>query len=636
MLIKLDAPKELNAGINHLINEGFNIGFSDSGYPVKAVKNITCHGFKIDAKKDGAVIEYDTKARFFYALSNLAENFKTEFTMEKISKAENIGLMRDCARNAVTSVKGAKKLIMALALSGYNYFELYVEDVMKIDKYPYLGYKRGGYTGDEIKTLVEFGESVGVELVPCVQTLAHMGAIFRYDVFEPIHDRDDILLCGEEKTYEFIDSIIDFCEKNFKSHRINIGMDEAHAMLLGQYLQKNGYAENRAEVFMKHLNRVLDICRKHNFKPHMWSDMIFKVALGTYKLEAYSDTKGKKFDEEFIKNFPKDLTIIYWDYYSKKRSIYDKNFDMHYKITDNVMFAGGVWTWIGFAPNNSCAERTTDLAVKSGLSHGCKDFIFTAWGDLGGETPIFAVLSSIMYAAERLYGDEGSLKERLNKRLSALCGNSYDDFKSTELLNKPFKTTKSKFNGRAKDEVVNPAKYALYNDPLLGIADAHIVDEMSGMYKTIARKMKRSADKCGMFSYMFNMYYLLADALSVKATLGKDIKKAYDDKDDDALYEIASKRIPLAIKKIKAFYDAHRITWLKEYKSIGFEVSGIRIGATIQRLEEAEITLLEYLGGKIEKIEELEEPRLPMASTLKEGDAICYQSFQSLVSASTI
>lgn len=621
-----DLPEELCRGAELISESGFNIS-GGGKYAVKAVKKPGIKGFVINADNAGATVYYDETARFFYALAHVAARAGETYSLEKHTEAERIGLMRDCARNAVLSVSGTKRLIAALALSGYNYLELYVEDLMEVEEYPYLGLSRGRFKGEEIREIIDYAEAFGIELVPCIQTLAHLNAIFRHDAFEPIRDRDDILLVDEEKTYEFIDKILEYCEKNFKSRRINIGMDEAHAMFLGKYLERHGYQKDRASIFMSHLNRVLDLCRAHGFKPAMWSDMIFKAALGGNDPAAYTNLKGKSFDKEFIKNFPKDITLIYWDYYHFDKKTYNDNYNRHLAITDNVMFAGGVWTWVGFAPLLTVAEKSTDPAVKIGLERGCKDFLFTAWGDGGAETSTFAALGAICYAAERLYGESGSLTKMLDDRFNALYGNTFGDFQKTENLNYPLKPNGVN-SGRTRRELVNPAKYAFYNDPLLGILDKHVTAEMVPAYKKCAREMKIASKKGGAFSYIFRAYADLAEVLVHKVTLGLDITAAYKSGDKSALEEIAKKRIPLIIKKTKKFYESHRYQWLAENKPTGFEVSDLRFGGLLMRLNETARIIEEYLRGDIDRIEELEQPRLPVCTFMKEGDVICFQSYE--------
>ena len=55
------------------------------------------------------------------------------------------------------------------------------------------------------------------------------------------------------------------------------------------------------------------------------------------------------------------------------------------------------------------------------------------------------------------------------------------------------------------------------------------------------------------------------------------------------------------------FYSAFRNRWYKDNKPFGFEVQDVRIGGLLQRIKNAIITLTEYLNGKIQNIEELEE-----------------------------
>ena len=46
--------------------------------------------------------------------------------------------------------------------------------------------------------------------------------------FNEVKDYGNILLCGEEKTYTFIEAMIRICRNCFRTKRIHIGMDEAH------------------------------------------------------------------------------------------------------------------------------------------------------------------------------------------------------------------------------------------------------------------------------------------------------------------------------------------------------------------------------------------------------------------------
>ena len=62
--------------------------------------------------------------------------------------------------------------------------------------------------------------------------------------------------------------MIQSARKLFTTNRIHIGMDEAHGVCLGKYYQLHG-ATDRYEALLRHLYRVVDICKKYAFAPMM-------------------------------------------------------------------------------------------------------------------------------------------------------------------------------------------------------------------------------------------------------------------------------------------------------------------------------------------------------------------------------
>ncbi len=109
---------------------------------------------------------------------------------------------------------------------------------------------------------------------------------------------------------------------------------------------------------------------------------------------------------------------------------------------------------------------------------------------------------------------------------------------------------------------------------------------------------------------MFTMYSKLVAYLSVKSEIGLEIRKAYLEKDKDALRLIAYNFIPEIQEKLKSFHKSFRDLWYKECKGQGFEVIDIRLGGVMARCDSAMYRIKAYLKGNIDKIEELEEERL--------------------------
>ncbi|MDY2879776.1 MAG: hypothetical protein SOT34_02390, partial [Candidatus Borkfalkiaceae bacterium] len=165
--------------------------------------------------KDGAVEIGYTDFSGFYTALGVALASEGNFSSEIRRKINDTGIMIDCARNAVIRAEQAKKMIVVCALLGYNYFELYVEDCFEVDDEPCFGYMRGRFTKAELKDLDEFAALFGIELVPCIQTLAHLARIFFHwkEYTMKIQDKGDVLLVGEERTYRLIENMIRTCRE---------------------------------------------------------------------------------------------------------------------------------------------------------------------------------------------------------------------------------------------------------------------------------------------------------------------------------------------------------------------------------------------------------------------------------------
>ena len=87
---------------------------------------------------------------------------------------DRVGAMLDNSRNAVMNVSTVKKMLVHMALLGMNTCMLYTEDTYELEGYPYFGYMRGRYSARELRELDSFALSLGIELIPCIQTLGHL------------------------------------------------------------------------------------------------------------------------------------------------------------------------------------------------------------------------------------------------------------------------------------------------------------------------------------------------------------------------------------------------------------------------------------------------------------------------------
>ncbi len=543
-------------------------------------------------KADGELhIVYGTKPDLCRALLAAAGSTAAEGKSERW--LSEIGYMADCSRNAVARVDTLKKLVRQAALMGYHFIGLYLEDTLAIPEEPYFGYMRGAYTKEEIAEVVRYAELFGVEIRPYVETLAHLNQITRYEHYQKFIDTDDILLAGDERTYEFLDHYLKAVSDAFPSRRVNLGMDEAHMVGLGKYLDAHGY-QNRVEIIQKHLERVMEICRKYGLQPQMWSDMFFRLAFGG---EYY--VKDKPMAENV--KIPESLELVYWDYYSADEEHYDDMLRQHRKMTDKVSFAGGVWKWIGFAPHNRYSAVIGKAALSSCRRNGITSVVMTGWGDNGGEASQFSILPGLFEDARLVYEDNLS-----EAAFYALTGIREEDYMKLDLSN-PLSAR--------EDRVNNAGKFLLYNDALLGVFDPLAQQLASGYYEDAANQLEQAVrDSSGSsLCYVLKTQASLCRVLQDKANLGMVIRTAYDAGDREKLREIAEEAIPQLLGKLDRFYQDFRKQWMSENKAFGFEVQSLRIGGLRQRILEVQQRLEEYLSGEIAEIDELEKPVLPFA-----------------------
>ena len=618
-------PSELKIGAN-LISDFLTSNFSkDITVEISAEKSEK--GLIISFENNKAQIFYHKPCEFFRALGLIKEwisEGKVSFNEKEIPAYDHLTYMADCSRNGVCNINFTKGLILKLALMGYDRLMLYTEDTYEVENQPYFGYLRGSYNKAELKELDDFAYSLGVEMVPCIQTLAHLNAIFRWQDFQKYRDNGDILLCGSEETYELIEAMIKTWSETFRSRYINIGMDEADMIGRGSYIKKFGY-ENRIDIMEKHLTRVLKICEKYGYTCMMWSDMFFQMI-------SNSGYYGKNVNitEEIKAKIPSNVELVYWDYYGRNEERYDYMMKNHKLMSDKVGFAGGAWKWSGYAPLLNHSMLASKIALKKCTQYGIKNVICTGWSDDGNEASQASVLPVLSLYAEYCYTKIDS-DDFIAKRLKTCTNADLYDFMMLDL---PNLTPDNPAPGVLS---ACPAKYLLYQDSLLGIYDLHVGENYNSYYQETSEKLYAISKKGGEYSYIFETLASLSKVLAKKSELGIKIKAAYDKNDKEALSSLANDCLEI-ILLVDNFKKALKFQWFKENKAFGFEVLDIRLGGVKSRLESAAERLSYYANGRISAIEELEEKRLP-AQKGRDGNIMIPStdsSWQQMASASVL
>lgn len=584
-----NASKKQLTGISEL-QQLLSFSVNANGFPVEIQK--ISHGLKIVKESSSAIIQFSEENTLFRCLFLLIDSMENETAViSQNCSFREFSMMLDQSRNAVQNVPTIKSMIRHLAIMGYTSIMLYTEDLLKVENEPYFGYMRGAFTKEEITEIDNYCILFGLELIPCIQALAHINQIARYSDYEKIIDFGDILLVGDKRTYELLDNIFKAISNSFSSKKINIGLDEAHMLGLGKYLDKYGYHE-RFEIMLEHLNHVIKICEKYGFSPEMWSDMFFRLI---FKGEYYEQDMSKA--EELFEKIPKNVKLIYWDYYSTDFDRYDSMLRNHLKISDKIGFAGGAWKWLGYTPQNNHSIRTGTPAIAACKKNKINSFSVTSWGDNGAEASVYSNLPAIYFYAENAYSDNPKMDG-----FKTLTGLNFEEFMKIDLPN--IITGKS-------DEHNNSSKFFLFNDILTGAFDSLVPENISEIYTHHENSLRNIANSSPNYGYIFKTLEKLCSVLKIKANLGNNLKAAYDAKDITKLKRIGEFEIPKLINLVEEFLNSLEYQWHRENKSFGYEVQLIRIGGLIARLKYTSNRLTAYCNSEIPEIEELEESRLP-------------------------
>ena len=364
---------------------------------------------------EGVLIVAPDLPHFFHGLAlwNMRQQAdQTSSFSQPISFSRN-GLMLDNSRNAVAKVDYVKSLLRRLAVLGHSWYMLYMEDVYEIPEQPYFGAFRGRYSQADLRELDAYAQDLGIELVPCVQTLAHLNQFFQWEhINSQYADLADVLHVGREETYTLIDQMLASLSSCFTTKRIHLGMDEAYDLGRGHYLDQVGLRA-KTDIMLDHLARIKTLCDRYDLEPIIWDDMFF----------SWYNQVGE--DEKI--DIPEGISLMYWDYYQHSTQAYLDKIAQRRSLGAQVSFAGGAWRWTGYTPHH----RKTLVASLAGLAAarqtGIQEVMATAWGDDSSESPFeVAVFGLVLYSYLDSHADY--VEEEFSQWLSFFTGLSLSDW----------------------------------------------------------------------------------------------------------------------------------------------------------------------------------------------------------------
>ena len=614
---------QLQEGIS-LLAPALDVTLEAGGHEIVASKK-SVPTLTVTFENGKGEIAYCDPCQFYRALGIAVEHLRADemtFTVTEKPQFETIGTLFDVAQgNAAPNMETAKDFIRMLALMGHNLLMLYCEDCVKVEGYPYFGYMRPAYTETELRELDDYAYALGIEMIPCVQTLAHLTDGLRWRCFHGIRDYESCLLVGKKETYDFIRALLQSASRPFRSKRIHIGMDEAWKLGRGKYLDLNGHRPVH-EIMTEHLANVMEIINELGLEPMMWDDMFFTAGTGDYYDPNYV------LPEEMIRAVPKGMRCVYWDYYTEERAHYEKMIPKHKQLDPDMIFAGGIWTWRGFGLNWQRTLTTTESALSVCKAQGVKHVFMTTWGDNATECLLNTTLVGCQLFAEYAYADEFDY-EKLRTRFAFVTGGNLADFEQIERFDlNPLVDPQNNVSGH------NPSKYLMWQDVLTGLFDKNIEGlPMNAHYEALEKDLAAAIGRNGRFDDMFRFNHLAARVLAVKCEMGLRLTAAYRAGDKEALRRFADVELPDLLARSEALREMHMRVWFSLYKPFGWDVMDMRHGSLQARIKSAIAEVKAYLDGTLPRIEELEVEKMYYNVT---GGPVTTNNYGNVISPSRI
>ena len=620
---------EICSGVSELAGD-YGFSLDAAGLPV-ALQDAPGDMLSVTCKDGTATFTFDFTRRnhFFRCLSLLVQHLQEgekEISLQEKGWFKRNGPAIDMSQgNSAMTVPAIKNMLRKMAMMGLSQFVLYLEDTYDVPEEPYFGYMRARYSQEELKELDDYGYALGIELIPSVQSLAHFEDVLKWDRYLELRESVECLVPEQEETYTFLRHLFEAASKPFRTNRISLNMDEAHGLGLGVYLKRHGIV-NPAVIVRRHLEKVLGIMEEMGLRPMIADDMFYRP-FGPKKKPT------TVIPQDFIDEMPKGFDILCWDYYMTDpgdvRSIVQRD----KRLSDHVVFQGGIWTWVSFSPHWDKTFLTTNTALPICKEEGIDDVMATVWGDTGTQCDFRMILLGLQLFAEHGFTDGVPTEDRLRRRFRFCTGGDYDLFMAAQGFDKTPGVPAEALYQRSSIAERTPCNFLLWQQPMFGMFDKHIEGlEMNAHFAELEKVFTNV--QAGEYQSIFETYRLLAKVLSVKSELGIRIHKAYFAKDKAELACIADSVLPMLLQDVCALQKQHARAWMEIFKPIGWEVIDMRYGALRSRLENAMDAIHDYLEGRRLRLEELEEKQLPYNG--EEGMPRYNNSIARIFSASRI
>lgn len=217
-------------------------------------------------------------------------------------------LQIDLARQK-ESVAFVKSYADFAAENGYNALILYLENAVRTEDTAFFDPEET-YSADEIREIVAYAGSKGLDVIPALENLGHLEKFFLYPQLEHLSEITDVEkegrgfdrfkrgACGcitNPELNKFFDKYIaDVCSL-FHSKYVHMGLDEPFDLAVCERCKSALAAgKSKSDLFLAHILHTYELCKSLGKTMMMWDDFF-----------EYAD---------IVRDLPRDIVLCNWNY----------------------------------------------------------------------------------------------------------------------------------------------------------------------------------------------------------------------------------------------------------------------------------------------------------------------------------
>jgi len=393
---------------------GYAINISCEGLKdtvsIQFVKGLKPDGYRLVIDKHGIQIEGTSAGAVFYSLQTLRQVVEQSpsgrLPILKIDDWPDFpdrGVCYDVTRGRVPKLEQLKQMAEVLSQYKINQLQLYIEHTFAFRGHPDIGKGSSPLSAEDILELDVYCRERHVELVPSLASFGHLSNVLKHPQYHKLaedwgirkyitpdkkvqawlknwHVSAFTLSPANPYIYRFLDSLFAEFLPLFSSGRFNACCDETVDLGYGQsykLCQKLG----RGRLYLGHIIKLNEICRKYGKTMMFWGDIIRKYP-------------------ELISKIPKDVTVLDWGYE------YNHNFEAirDFKKTGMAFYAcPSTSGYVSLFPRLPQAMANIAGFAAAGYKYGAKGLLNTDWGDGGHSNFIELTWHGYLFGAEQAW-----------------------------------------------------------------------------------------------------------------------------------------------------------------------------------------------------------------------------------------